>query len=57
MIVCGDFGLLWVENEEFKYNLELFSNLSFTIFWIQDNHENYNMIEEYQLKEWKGGKM
>lgn len=57
IIICGDFGLLWAKDKEFQYNLEWLSGLPFTILWVQGNHENYNMIEEYQLEEWNGGKV
>lgn len=57
VIVCGDFGLLWDQSPEFQYNLKWLSNLPFTILWVQGNHENYNMIEEYPVEEWNGGKV
>lgn len=27
------------------------------ILWVQGNHENYDMIEEYPIEEWNGGKV
>ena len=57
VIVCGDLGLLWAKDGEFKYNLKWFSQLPFTLLWVQGNHENYNMIAEYSLEEWHGGKV
>ena len=56
MIVCGDFGFLWKKDKTFEYNLDWLSRLPFTLLWVQGNHENYNMIEEYSLEEWNGGK-
>lgn len=56
VIVCGDFGLLWKENETYYYNLEWLSNLPFKILWVAGNHENYNMIAEYPMEVWNGGK-
>lgn len=55
VIVCGDLGLLWENNKELAYNLDWLSRLPFTILWVQGNHENYNMIAEHPLEEWKGG--
>lgn len=55
VIICGDFGLLWAKDREFEYNLKCLSQLPFKILWVQGNHENYNMIEEYQLESWNGG--
>lgn len=57
VIVCGDFGLLWEKNERFYYDLEWLSALPFRILWVAGNHENYNMIAEYPLEEWNGGKV
>jgi hypothetical protein len=56
VIVCGDFGLLWCKDAEFNYNLDWMSRLPFTLLWVQGNHENYDMISEYQLEMWHGGK-
>lgn len=57
VIVCGDFGLLWVHDKEFEYNCDWLSKLPFTILWVQGNHENYDMIEEYPIDTWNGGKV
>ena len=57
VIVCGDVGLLWADDKEFQYNLEFFKTVPFTILWIAGNHDNYNMIEQYPLSDWHGGKV
>ena len=57
VIICGDFGLLWARDKEFEYNLDRLSKLPYTILWVQGNHENYDMIREYQIEEWNGGKV
>lgn len=57
VIICGDFGLLWAKDGTFEYNRKWLSGLPFQILWVQGNHENYDMIEEYELEEWKGGKV
>lgn len=57
VIICGDFGLLWSDDKGFKYNLDFFANLPFTILWVGGNHENYNMIESYSISFWHGGKV
>lgn len=56
MIVCGDLGLLWAKDGEFEYNLKWLSSLPFTLLWVQGNHENYDMITEYPISIWHGGK-
>lgn len=57
VIICGDVGLLWADDKEFRYNLEFFKTVPFTILWIAGNHDNYNMIEQYPLSDWHGGKV
>lgn len=57
VIICGDFGLLWEKTKTFYYNLEWLSRLPFRILWVSGNHENYDMIKEYPLDEWNGGKV
>lgn len=57
VIICGDVGLLWVDDKEFQYNLEFFKSVPFTILWIAGNHDNYNMIEQYPLSDWHGGQV
>lgn len=56
MIVCGDFGLCWAKDKTFDYNCKYFAEKKCTILWIQGNHENYDMIAEYPIEEWHGGK-
>ena len=57
LIVCGDFGLCWAKNDEYEKNCHELSNVRYTILWVQGNHENYDMIAEYPLEEWHGGKV
>ena len=57
VIVCGDFGLLWAKDDMLEYELEWLGSLPFKILWVQGNHENYDMIEEYPIELWHGGKV
>ena len=57
VIVCGDFGLCWSQDRTFAYNCDNFSKKKYTILWVQGNHENYDMIEEFPIEEWHGGKV
>ena len=56
IIICGDFGLCWAEDKTFEYHCKNFAEKPYTILWVQGNHENYDMIGEYPLEEWHGGK-
>ncbi len=57
IIVCGDLGLCWAKGKEFEYYCDIFKNRQYSILWVQGNHENYDMIAEYPLEEWHGGKV
>lgn len=57
VIVCGDFGLCWEKNFTFDHCLDDLAKKPYTILWIQGNHENYDMIAEYPLEDWNGGKV
>ncbi len=64
LIQLGDLGILWSNekdhegrNRTLEYNLEIFTNKPFTTLWVQGNHENYDMIAEYPVEEWNGGKV
>ena len=57
IIICGDFGLCWAKDKTFEYHCKNFEEKPYTILWVQGNHENYDMIGEYPLEEWHGGKV
>lgn len=57
IIVCGDLGLLWEYSKTLEYNLNWLGSLPFKILWVQGNHENYNMINDFSLEDWHGGKV
>lgn len=55
VIVCGDFGLCWSDDAEFKYNCEWLGSLPFKILFVDGNHENHAMLAAYSIEEWNGG--
>lgn len=55
LIVCGDFGLLWAEDNTLNYHLKLFASRPYTILWVSGNHENYDLIARYPKEYWHGG--
>lgn len=56
VIVAGDFGLCWSKDKSFEYMLEFFKQRKFTTLFIDGNHENFDMLEEYPVEDWHGGK-
>lgn len=57
VIVCGDMGLLWADDRELAYNKKWLAALPMKILWVQGNHENYDMIAQYPVRQWHGGKV
>lgn len=57
VIVCGDLGLCWAKDKTFDYNCKNFKQKSYTTLWVQGNHENFDMIAEFPIEEWHGGKV
>ena len=52
VIVCGDFGILWNEND--KYWL---AEKPFTTLFVDGNHENYDLLYSYPVENLFGGKV
>ena len=56
VIICGDFGGLWVhpghkEYDKQEYKLNWLNDKPWTTLWICGNHENFNLIKDYPLIE------
>ena len=59
LVILGDFGLIWdlVESKREKYWLDWLENKPWTTLFIDGNHENFDLLYEYPVKEWNGGKV
>ncbi len=60
VIICGDFGGVWEKGGESgfeKYILDWFEERNYTLLFIDGNHENFDRLNAYPVKEWKGGKV
>lgn len=59
VIILGDFGLIWQENEskEERWWLKWLQDKPFTTVFIDGNHDNFPRIYKYPVKEWNGGKV
>ncbi len=55
LIICGDFGLRWDNSKEEKYWLRWLEQKPWTTLWIDGNHENFDMLREYEVQQWNGG--
>lgn len=57
LIICGDFGFIFLNNEREKKQLDLLEQKPYTILWVDGNHENFNILSQYPVEEWNGGKI
>lgn len=56
VIVCGDFGL-WHDCPEERYLLDWLSQKSFTLLFVDGNHENFDRLDnEFPVVDFHGGK-
>jgi hypothetical protein len=57
LIVVGDFGGIWDGAEQDKYILKTYDKRNFTTLFIDGNHENHDLLDNYPVEEWCGGKI
>ncbi|WP_101773459.1 metallophosphoesterase [Peptostreptococcus faecalis] len=57
LIVLGDFGVVWNGNKADNYWLDWLNNKPFTTLFIDGNHENFNLLNQYPIAKFKGGKV
>ncbi len=56
LIICGDFGFIWDGSPEEKKLLKKIGKLPYNVLFVEGTHENYDLLEEYEVEEWCGGK-
>jgi len=57
VIICGDFGGIWRENDISSENLNFLNTRSYTTLFVDGNHENYDLLNTFPVEEWHGGKV
>ena len=57
VIICGDFGGVWNNSKEDKYWLDWLEERNFTTLFVDGNHENFDLLKAYEIKEWNGGRV
>jgi len=57
MIVLGDFGRVWdqEESKDEKWWINWLENKPFYTLFVDGNHENFDRLYQYPVKEWHGG--
>lgn len=58
VIITGDFGLIWDGSKEDHFWLKWLDDTKpFTTLFIDGNHENFDILEQYPIEMWNGGKV
>ena len=55
VMICGDFGGVWDGDERDDEKLDWLESRPFTTAFVTGNHENYDALQAYPLKQWRGG--
>lgn len=58
VIVCGDFGGIWKDDEQERYWLNWLAQKPFTLLFVDGNHENFDRLcgGEFEVVDFHGGK-
>lgn len=57
LFICGDFGFIFLGNETEEKTLQFLSEKPYQILFVDGNHENFTLLNEYPVEEWNGGKV
>lgn len=57
LIILGDAGVCWDGGEKDAWVLKKLRELPVTVLWLDGNHENFDLLREYPVTEWNGGKV
>lgn len=57
LFICGDFGGVWDGSKTDKCWLDWFERKNVTVVFCDGNHENFDLLNQYPIKEWMGGKV
>ena len=57
LIVCGDFGFIWNGGAAEEKVLKKLGKKKYQILFLDGAHENYDLLEQYPISEWHGGKV
>lgn len=56
LIVCGDFGFVWNGSNRERSLLNKIGNLKYDVAFVDGCHENFDVLNEYEVIDWNGGK-
>lgn len=56
LIICGDFGFIWDGGKREQKLLQKIGRLPYNVLFVEGSHENYDILESYEVSDWCGGK-
>lgn len=56
LIICGDFGCVWNHSNEEKYWRKWLDKKNFTTLFVDGNHENFQLLNQFPIIDFHGGK-
>lgn len=57
LIICGDCGIVFYGNKADKYWINWLENKRFTTLFVDGNHENFDLLEQYEEVDMFGSKV
>ena len=57
VIIAGDFGGIWDESRSENWLLKWLEKKRFTTLFVDGNHENFDLLNQYPVTTWNGGKV
>ncbi len=57
LIILGDFGFIWAGDQQEKDALAWLARRKYTILFLDGTHENFDLLGEYPVSEYCGGKV
>lgn len=57
LIICGDFGFIWDGSRKERHTLKKLEKKKFNICFVDGTHENFKLLNEYEVSQWNGGKV
>ena len=56
VIIAGDFGAIW-SNDTLVEELRYYTQLPFTVLFVDGNHENFDLLNTFPEEIWNGGRV
>ncbi len=57
LIICGDFGFIWDDSKKEQKLIRQLGKRKYNICFIDGTHENFSLLNNYEVSAWKGGKV